>query len=313
MVHIHPYVLIKLRDDPRLRATAYPEDRARLGRMWRASKLAAMPTGEIETHLLLMGVPLDRATFIQEAKTWQSAWMVAEEWGAHLLGLSRADQDFLKLAVCELWRRLCRDSPSLEMIDDWLCEGYALAAQANRAEAPEAWLKVWDSLRPRLTSNVKDLDEANERFFPKMSQCLSNWSQDFRIEALNGSLTDARCGESGLRFMSELLAILPNAEENLNISGDLAMLCFNLRRDAEAEQQCQRLIREHPDRAIGYVSLADGLLRDSFKGAHDPARIQRAIRILEQALAVPVEDAADFDLPSRLAEARRLLSTGTTA
>lgn len=311
MVSIHPYVLIKLRDDPRLLETALPEDRSRLRQMWRASKLAAMLTDEIETRLSLMRVPYDRAEFIELTKARHSAWDIAVEWGSRLLGLSNAEEDFLGLAVCELWRRLCPDPPSLEMIDDWLCEGYAFAGQTKRTEAVTVWSKVWEALRSRLAPEMQDLDQAGEVLFPRMSQCLSNWSQDFRLEALNGSPSDARCGELGIRFIRELLEALPKEEDNLGCSADLAMLYFNLRRDVEAEQLCQRLVRDHPDRAAGYVALADGLLRDSFKSTLDTARVLRAIHSLEQALAYPVKDADDFDLASRLAEARGLLSTAT--
>lgn len=71
------------------------------------------------------------------------------------------------------------DRPSLEMMDDWICEGYALVAQTKRTEAQQAWWKVWEALRPRLTPDMKDLDEAGSRLFPQMSQCLGNWSGDF--------------------------------------------------------------------------------------------------------------------------------------
>ena len=43
-------------------------------------------------------------------------------------------------------------------------------------------------------------------------------------------------------------------------------------------------------------------------GAPDPDPIRRAIDVLERALAKPVRDADDFDVASRLAEARDLLS-----
>src|SRR5437016_3830581 len=104
--------------------------------------------------------------------------------------------------------------------------------------------------------------------------------QDFRLEAINASLKNPQCGELGIRFIRGLLAALPEEEERLEITGDLAMLYFNLQRDAEAEDCCQKLIRDHPDRATGYVHLSDGLLRDSFRCAPDPTRIGRAIDLL---------------------------------
>ncbi len=313
-VHIHPYVLVKLRDDPRMLERARPKERAGILRMWRASRLASMPTEEIEMGLGLVGLlSYDRAEFIEATRTQQSAWAVAEEWGHPLVALSMADQDFLGLAACELWRRFCPDHPSLEMIDDWLCEGYAFSFERKPAQAMAAWWKVWETLRSRLTPEMRNLNDAGERLFPRMSQCLSNWSMDFVQESLNASLDDRDCGQRGIRFIRELLEALPEEDNRLIMSGDLARLFFHLQRDAEAEQHCQNLIHDHPDRAVGYVTLSDGLLRSSLKGASDPLRIQRAIRILEQALAYPVKDADDFDLAARLSDAREALSKATVS
>lgn len=307
-VQIHPYVLLKLREDPRIAEAARPKDRARLLESWKPSQLVGMSTDEIESRLSLTGVFDDRAQFAEQTKSRRSASDIADEWGRHLIGLKAAELDFLRLAACELWRRFCPDRPSVEMIDDWLCEGYAFAAEAKPAEALAAWWKVWESLRSRLTAEMTNLEEAGERLFFGMSQCLSNWSQDFRLEAINASVKNPECGELGIRFIRELLAALPEEEERLQVTGDLAMLYFNLQRDAEGEDCCQKLIRDHPERATGYVHLSDGLLRDSFRGAPDSARIRRAIDLLERALAKPVTDAEDFDVASRLAEARDLLS-----
>ncbi len=313
MVQIHPYAAIKLRGDPRLLETVLPEARARLLQLWRPSRVAAMPVEEIGARLILMGVPFDRAAFIELAKPRYSAWEIADEWGRSFSMLSRADKDFLGLAACELWRRLCKDRPSLEMIDDWLCEGYALVNQTNRTEGLEAWWRMWETLRPRLTPEIKNLQEAGDRLFPNMSQCLSNWGTDFRLEALNGSIDDARCGEVGVRFILELLEALPGESEDLHWHGDLAMIYFHLHREAEAEQRCQDLMRDYPDRAIGYISLSQALHHSATRGVPDPARLRRAIQLLEQALAYPVKDADDFDIAGRLADVRGSLSKATTS
>ena len=156
------------------------------------------------------------------------------------------------------------------MLDDWLCEGYAFAARREPTAALQSWWRMWETLRPLLTAQMHDLHGAGERLFPRMSQCLSNWSVDFRLEALNGVRRDAACGEVGVRLIQELLEALPGEDEELNLSGDLAMLYFDLHREAEAERYCQRLVQDHPDRAVGYVVLSDRLLhRASTQSAPD--------------------------------------------
>jgi len=306
---IHPYVLIKMRDDPRFLDSARPADRAKIMHLWRASKVAAMSTEEIETRLYLTGVlDYDRTGFIELAKPRESAWTIAEDWGRPLMGLNLMEQDFLGLAACELWRRLCPQRPSIEMLDDWLCEGYAFAAEQNPAEALAAWWKFWESLRPRVTPRMKNLSQAGEILFPHMSQFLSNWSGDFRMEALNTVHHNPACGEIGLRFIQEVFELLPDEDADLNLSGDMAMLLFDLHRRAEAEQICERLIRNHPDRAAGYVLLSDWLWRQFLNHGRDAPPLERAIHLLERAINVPMRDAEDYDVPARLADLRESLA-----
>jgi hypothetical protein len=306
-VHIHPYALIKLRDDPRLADAATPGGRRNLEKLWSPSKLAAMPTEEIQIRCTRIGVNYQQDEFFELAKSRYSAWDISKEWAQHLQGLPDSERDFLGLAACELWRRLCPERPSIEMIDDWLCEGYGFSAIKKPAEALAAWWRVWQTLHSRLDPNIRNLHDAGKRYFDGMSQCLSNWSQDFRMEALNSAMHDPRCGEIGTRFISEILQALPEENEDLNFLGDLAMIYQNLGRDAEAEQCCQSLMQDHPDFAIGYVTLSDGLLRNPDSGAVEQSKVQRAIKLLEQALAVPVKDADAFDISSRLEDANKLL------
>ena len=312
MVPIHPYVLIKLRSDPRLLESAAPSDRAHLRQLWQPSTVARMSDEEIEGRLGLLGVRYDRARFIEVARAHASAWAVADTWerDAHALGM--ADQEFVGLAACELWRRLCPERPSLEMLDDWLCDGYAFVDRGDPAAALKSWWRLWEALRPRLTAEMRDLHEAGERLFPRMSQCLSNWSVDFRLEAVNAALGDAACGELGIRFVQELRESLAGEDKDLHLSGDLAMLYFHLQRDAEAEHCCQQLIHDHPDRTTGYALLSDGLVRQA--ACHpDPAPgLPGARELLERALAYPVKDADDFDLPARLKDVRESLGRASS-
>jgi len=153
---------------------------------------------------------------------------------------------------------------------------------------------------------MKDLGQAGEKVFAHMSQHLGNWGGDFRMEALNGALRDPQCGELGIRFIREVLDTLPESDSDLNFSGDLGMLYFAVGREAEGEQWCRRLIETHPDRAVGYVILSDELLRRYRKGEAGREQLDRGIQLLEQALAYPVTDPQNYDVESRLADARTL-------
>jgi len=275
-------------------------------RIWRPSQLAALSLQDIESRLEHMGVKFDEAALRELAQPWDSAWAIGLAWGAPLEDRSPMDAEFLGLAACELWRRLAPDRPSVEMLDDWLCEGYGLEAEGKHFEALSAWWRVWEALRPHLSPEWNDLQEVNEGLFRSMSQHLSNWDVDFRMAALNGM--DPRCAEIGIRYLQELCAASPEDEQLLSRQGDQGSLLFNLGRDLEAEQCCRRMIQQHPDCAIGYVTLADGWLRDSRRGAVDLDKVNRAIELLQQAQDHPVADATDFDLANRLQSTRALLA-----
>ena len=79
----------------------------------------------------------------------------------------------------------------------------------------------------------------------------------------------------------------------------LTLLCCQAAADEEGEEVFKQVIRDHPDRAQGYVHLADAL---DYRGRHReaPADLERAIEVLQQALDRPVVDAADFDLQARI-------------
>ena len=81
---------------------------------------------------------------------------------------------------------------------------------------------------------------------------------------------------------------------------------FHCGRDEEGERLFLKLIEQHPDRAAGYVGLSDEL-SDRSKQSWRPADIARAVAVLEQALARPVADAADFDIENRLKVCRAKL------
>ena len=63
---------------------------------------------------------------------------------------------------------------------------------------------------------------------------------------------------------------------------------------------CRELVAAAPASACGYVTLADALIYDS-EGAPDYAR---AIAVLAEALAIPVQNADDYGVSLRLQRLR---------
>jgi hypothetical protein len=102
-----------------------------------------------------------------------------------------------------------------------------------------------------------------------------------------------------------VLTHFPGEDElfRINFRADLGEFHFRTGENTEGEHVLLELIREHPDRATGYVRLADYFGYGPTPNS-GPIDRERALELLEQALARPVTDAADYDLEMRLAELR---------
>lgn len=282
---------------------------ARAARLWTPSRVAALGTVEILARLRELGIEMSRERFVPLTADRTSAWPISEQWRAAAItpwkGLSREDDDFLGLAACELWKRYCADRPSLEMLDDWMQEGYELANGDDEAAACERWIATWDVIRARLRPEMRTCDAAKGVFHG--TQSLFNWVQDLVLALMNAAHDEPRFADLGVRVCREVLDQFPDEDEDfhLGLRGDLGELLFLAGQHAEGERAFRELITECPDRSIGYARLAE-MLGLGIRPGDPPLDRAQALALLEQALAWPVDDAALWDLNTRLDDLRRI-------
>jgi hypothetical protein len=257
-------------------------------------------------RLRKLGVDATRGAYLAQAEGRTSAWALSEPWreASRRKPLSRYDDDFLGLAACELWRRYCPERPSIEMLDDEMQAGYQRSMDGESAQACAHWARVWETIRERRRPEMRTLDDAAAVF--SGTQALYNWIQDYLIE-LQSIAVDQRCyAETGVRLCEEVLAQFPDQSELflINLRGDMGELLCLAGEPERGERVFLELIRDYPDTAAGYARLADLLGYGPTPGS-EPIDRQRAQRVLEEALARPVTDAADYDLALRLSNLRR--------
>lgn len=297
-----PYVVAKLVEDS--------EELKRSGRRDSLGREIVLPgtvarlrTDEICRRLTALGVDPSPARFLELAAGRTSAWDVSDVWRREIgRKLPKPDADFIGLAACELWKRYCPERPSVEMLDDWMEEGYAHFEHDDR-EACRIWWKVWEVLRPRLTPAMRTTAAARAVF--DGSQCLFNWTQDFSLAFQNASRDgEKEQAELGIRYLSELIAQFRDEDGHylVNVRADLGELYFRAGRGAEGERVVRDLVRDFPDEATGYVRLADALLERG-----EPGDAAEALSVLDAAKARPVEDLAGWDLDPRIDALRRRL------
>jgi hypothetical protein len=297
-----PYAIAKLFEDSELFARMQRLAPEKARGFWTPRQVAALGTEDILAQLRPLAVDASRDAYLALAAGQTSAWAISEHWRAAIAGrLSRHADDFLGLAACELWKRYCPERPSLEMLDDRMQEGYRLAREGQGARACEIWWDVWRTIRSRLRPEMSTTRQAAVVF--DGSQGLFNWMPDFALELHNAALAERRYAGIGVQLCEEVLAHFPGEDDRFleNFRADLGEFHFLAGAPAEGERVLLELIRDHPDRAAGYARLAD-LLGDGPAPAREPIDRERARALLEQALARPVTDAADYDLERRLAE-----------
>jgi hypothetical protein len=301
-LHFHPYALAKILESPSrdLLSSMSKRERARLQDRWSIAKVARLKTEEIVNNLSAIGIDASARSYLPLTTGRFSAWSIAEYWleGVSFLN-EKDDEDFICLAACELWKRYNPGWPSNEMIDDWITEGY----EQSGSQACDLWIQAWNAIRPRFKPQMTDFSSADSVF--RISQYFGNWIQDFTLALKDAAPLNTRYAEIGVRVAQEVLTQFVDESllSRLNFQCDLGDLLVLANRREEGEAELQSVIRNHPHLSQGYVRLAYLILENP----SGPKDIPRAIALLEQALAYPVEDAHEWDIHAQLAEMRAKL------
>ena len=278
---LHPQIVAKLR-----------EFVGWTGRGWTIGKARAASTEALVTGLEGVGVSVDAVSFARAAANQISGWGVARGWSA-----PEADEQFLGVVACELWRRWCPEPPSMEMIEDAIQEGYARFDRGDEDGAAVIWLDAWDDLLRRLPAEVATLAGASAAC--PGPQSVSNWIGDALMAINNHAVGRPDRAERGLRWVRALRdrfadgwGMLVEQEANF---------LYMLSRHHEADDLLRLRIAEDPDDPMPYVLLSHDLGR-SIEPGGEPRDREVAIQLLEAALRRPVRDATEWDLEARLAE-----------
>jgi hypothetical protein len=270
----------------------------------RSSPDSRLGPEELVSRLRGLGVDASRDAFLELARRRTSAWAVSDVWrGRAEKRLSVRDDDFLGIAACALWEHYCPERASVEMLDDWMQEGYELSRSGKGPHACDRWAEVWEVIRGRLEPHMDTCESATPVF--DGTQSLFNWIQDYRTELLNAAVGEPRYALAGVRLCEQALAQFHGESFlfRLNFRADLGVFHFRAGQPEEGERVLRALIRDHPDCAAGYVTLSECLCE--MPAGPSALDRERAAALLEEALARPVTDADDYDVAARLADLRR--------
>lgn len=305
-LRMNPHTVAKIAEDP---AAAHGDRRIlaaiakHLRDNWTLAKVSVLSTDSIEDQLRRYGVRHSEVRFRELAAACSSAWSICEHWRAEDPLVCRGkEEDFLGLAACELWKRWLPERPSIEMLDDWMQDGYRLVEEQREDAACDLWWQVWCVLRSRFTKDMVTMRQAESVFAG--TQSIYNWAQDFEMHLGNAAVRDGRYLTLGETYCRDWLA---------QFSGELGLTCQNFRaalanfvgllgRAAEGEQILLENINLWPDEPWTHIRLSDVLAEtgpQAWLGCDKP----RAQALLLQGLArVPTSAMGYEELRRRLKE-----------
>lgn len=264
------------------------------------SDVRAMTTEALFALLRAEGIRSSEEPFLvaTEALPHRSAWALATDLAA-AAGATPRSEEAVGLVVCELWRRLRPEHPSLEMLDELMQAGYDALAANDPGTAARLWLKLTGNLFEALGDEVTSIEEADAVF--SGLNTLGNWLWDAEDAIHNGSLDDPDLAREGIAWCKALVERFPETERSRSLRRQEGELHVSLGEPEHAEAIALALRNDDPDDALGYVALAD--IYDSRRAGrlHDP---KRALEVLEEALARPVRNPEDYDIEGRVAYLR---------
>ncbi|KYK28457.1 MAG: hypothetical protein AYK19_20890 [Theionarchaea archaeon DG-70-1] len=189
------------------------------GLRWSSKKVAKMSTKEIIEKLESMNVHFDEEQFKEQAQNYLSAIHLAEDHYYTQDWREAIDEDFIWLAICELWNRLIPEQVDTEMIEDAMLDGYDDLEYGDYTGTLEQWEAAWDMIKKVIPPEVTSVEKADEFIdslpHSSLSQSLFNWCQDFEEVLYDHGLDEKSYLEKRITFVTEFCQRFPDTDDTI--------------------------------------------------------------------------------------------------
>lgn len=228
--------------------------------VWDDEKVRKMDTAEIIKKLESINVEFKLEQFKEQTTQYICAVRLAEEhYYTQNHNAQDKDEDFIWIAICELWKRLTPQRWNIEMIDDYMQDGYEEIKNRNYEKGLSKWETAWEMIKYIVPAHIASVSGA-DTFMPEpLTQSIHNWCQDFETELHNAGLKERGYFKKLIKYCREFC-------ERFYETGGLIIQNM-LRAEAEsylllgdrvlADELFEGIIKKFPDSVWGYVSWAD--------------------------------------------------------
>ncbi|MCG7848804.1 MAG: SEC-C domain-containing protein [ANME-2 cluster archaeon] len=231
---------------------------ALMDKLWSRDKLKKMSTNDIIVKLGSMNINFDIDQFKKQVEGYVCACDLAEDhYYDDIVLVNNLDEDFVWLAIVELWSRIMPDCLNKEMIDDMMQEGYVCLEKRIVDEAMEKWDNAWNMIKDIVPSDITSVEVADE-FIPMM-QCIFNWCQDFEMELYNAGLGNSAYFTKRIQFSHDLCQTFPDSDNSIihNMLRAEAESYASLGDITTADRLFKELIERFPYNVWGYIGWGD--------------------------------------------------------
>lgn len=184
-------------------------------RSWNLDKVRKMSTLEIIEKLKSMNVDFEIERFKKQAQNHISAIQLAEDhYYTQDFHAQGQDEDFIWLAMIELWNRIIPEKYNAEMIDDLMQEGYEDIDKRNYKDGIEKWEKAWNMITSIVPPHIKSVTDA-DKFIPGLTQSIFNWCQDFETELGSAGMKDNSFYAKRIKYCQDFRRTFPNSDKSI--------------------------------------------------------------------------------------------------
>lgn len=237
---------------------------------------------ELIKELSRLGYKYSRETFCEQSAAHISAQDMAESLiRARDRKLPESDRTWLWYCIAILWERWLPERPSLEMIHQWMFDGYDQLDE-NPEQALLIWRDVWNHIFLILQQrNITSIEALDEVFVGAVS--ISHWLPEFTEELIDAGDTNTQFYEQGLRVCEEAIPLARDPGLAGSLKKAKAEFVCLLKGLSEAEALYENWLRENPKWGEGWIGWAEC----HWLALEDHTDYNRAIAILKRGAAVP--------------------------
>ena len=220
---------------------------------WNLDSVAKMNTQEILEKLESMHIHFDKDQFIEQAQSYISTEKLADDLYYTQDYEPEDEEDFIWMAIHELWKRFMPEKPTIETIDDAIIEGYEDVENEEFEKALEKWNSAWDMINEVYPQDITSIDQIME--IGDFCYSFSGWLVDYANVNIDIGQRKISAVENRIKTVEKVLSRFPDIDEYPHqelLVAKAESLGFLGKRE-EAENLIQAILEQYPESAVTYA------------------------------------------------------------